>query len=732
MTTRPVRVSTPAQGIRRGPLFVAPLHVLVSSPIMEIWPGVPYPLGASYDGVGTNFAVFSDVATRVELCLYSAEGHETRVDLPEVIGQVWHGYLPRVGPGQLYGFRVHGPYDPVRGHHCDPNKLLLDPYARAIDGSIRWEPGVFDKPHDLDLGIGVDSAPYVPRSVVVSPYFVWDNDRLLRTPWEKTVIYEAHIKGLTMRHPEVPPELRGTFLGIAHPAIIDYLTQLGVTAIELMPVHHFVHDERLVSIGLRNYWGYNSIGYFAPHQEYSAHGGPGDQVVEFKQMVKSLHQAGIEVLLDVVYNHTAEGGEGGPSLCFRGLDNAAYYRLDAHGRYIDYTGCGNSLNMRHPHVLQLIMDSLRYWVLEMHVDGFRFDLASALARELHSVDRLSSFFDLIQQDPVVSQVKLIAEPWDVGEGGYQVGNFPVQWSEWNGQYRDTVRDFWRGAERTLGEFAYRFTGSSDLYAPARRTPHASINFVTCHDGFTLFDLVSYETKRNESNGEDNRDGESHNRSWNCGVEGTTDEVDVNRLRQRQKRNFLVTLFLSQGVPMMTAGDELGRTQQGNNNAYCQDSPLSWIDWQGADTELLDFVQRLIALRAQHPIFNRTRWFEGRSIRGSALTDIGWFRPDGLEMSNRDWNVTFARSLGVFLNGQGIVRRGRRGERIVDDSFYLFFNAGFDPIDFVMPPILDQAPWLPVIDTTVGFLSGDEPPLIGGDERRVESHAMVLFWQPWPL
>ena len=693
-----------------------------------IWPGSPYPLGATYDGAGTNFAVFSRVATRVELCLFAPDGAESRVDLPEVTGEVWHGYLPGCGPGRRYGFRVHGPFSPSEGHRCDPKKLLLDPYSRAVSGQFRWDDGALGAVTAAGPS-SIDTAPYVPRCVVTSPFFVWGDDRRPRTPWHKTVIYEAHVKGMTMLHPKVPEELRGTYAGLAHPVVVAHLKDLGVTALELMPVHQFMHDERLVRLGLKNYWGYNSIGYFAPHGEYSSSGDAGEQVLEFKQMVKTLHEAGIEVLLDVVYNHTGEGGARGPTVCFRGLDNAAYYRVGQDkSTYVDYTGTGNSLNMRNPYVLQLVMDSLRYWVLEMHVDGFRFDLASALARELHEVDRLSAFFDLIQQDPVISQVKLIAEPWDVGEGGYQVGNFPVLWSEWNGQYRDTVRDFWRGAERTLGEFANRFTGSSDLYASARRSPHASINFVTCHDGFTLRDLVSYDEKHNEANGEDNRDGEPHNRSWNCGVEGETDDPQILATRRRQRRNFMATLLLSQGVPMILAGDELGRTQRGNNNAYCHDGPLSWLHWDTVDTELGQFARKLVAFRLAHPVLSRRRWFEGRSIRGSNLTDIGWFKPDGAEMSDQDWNVAFARALGVFLNGEGIDFPGRSGEQIVDDSFYVLFNAGSSPIDFVIPQSLDHEPWRRVLDTTRGFIE-DALRLPPRAKVNVDAHGLVLLMRP---
>jgi glycogen operon protein len=670
---------------------------------MDIWPGESHPLGASFDGTGTNFSVFSEVAERVELCLFDDDGVETRVDLPERTALCWHGYAPNVRPGQRYGFRVHGPYDPGRGLRCNPAKLLLDPYAKAIEGSVLWNRTIF--PYalgdpDLDLAPdSADSAPYVPKSIVINPWFVWDDDRRLRIPWHETAIYEVHVKGFTQCHPAIPPELRGTYAGLATPEAIQHFQDLGVTAIELLPVHQFLHDHVLVERGLRNYWGYNSIGYLAPHNEYSSAGQRGEQVQEFKRMVKTLHAAGIEVILDVVYNHTAEGNHLGPTLSFRGIDNAAYYRLADEPRfYRDYTGTGNSLNMRHPHVLQLIMDSLRYWVLEMHVDGFRFDLAATLARELHDVDRLSAFFDLVQQDPVLSQVKLIAEPWDVGEGGYQVGNFPVQWSEWNGRYRDTVRDFWRGQPATLADFAYRFTGSSDLYQADGRRPYASVNFVTCHDGFTLADLVSYNDKHNEANGEGNKDGESYNRSWNCGVEGPTDDPDVLALRDRQKRNLLATLLLSQGVPMISGGDELGRTQRGNNNAYCQDNELSWFDWEDRDTDLLGFVGRLIRLRRDHPVFRRRRWFQGRSIRGEELTDIAWFKPDGGQMNEEDWRNGYARSLAVFLNGEDIGAPDPRGRRPRDDSFFLLFNADDQPMRFTLPRGPYGRRWMRILDT----------------------------------
>jgi glycogen operon protein len=658
------------------------------------------------------------------------QGNQTCIDLPEMSGFRWHGYLPDVGPGQRYGFRVHGPWDPAQGQRCDPSKLLLDPYAKAIEGQVDWNEAVFSYHFNDPEGPPnrADSGSYVPQSVVISPYFDWADDRHPRTPWHETVIYETHVKGFTIRHPNIPTEIRGSYAALAHPVVVEYLTRLGITALELMPVHQFVHDSNLLRKGLRNYWGYNSIGYFAPHNEYSSGVQPGQQVQEFKGMVKTLHQVGIEVILDVVYNHTAEGNHLGPILCFKGVDNAAYYRLMAEDPryYMDYTGTGNSLNMRHPHVLQLIMDSLRYWVLEMHVDGFRFDLASTLARELHDVDRLSSFFDLIQQDPVISQVKLIAEPWDVGEGGYQVGNFPPLWSEWNGKYRDTVRDYWRGEEATLAEFASRLTGSSDLYEATTRRPHASINFVTAHDGFTLHDLVSHNEKHNEANGEDNRDGESHNRSWNCGVEGPTDDPQVNHLRLRQKRNFLTTLFLSQGVPMLLGGDELGQTQLGNNNGYCQDNEISWYDWERADEYLLEFTRSIIDLRKRHPVFHRRGWFEGRPIHGTGVEDIAWFRPDGEEMSEEDWEAGFAKSLGMFLYGKGITAPGLQGERIIDDTFYLLFNAHHEDVGFKMPHDQWGQRWWKVLDTVDALLEEKEEVFETGGEVAVQAPSVVLM------
>ncbi len=669
---------------------------------MTVWPGQPYPLGATYDGGGTNFSVFSEVAESVELCLFDDEGGEVQLTLPEVTAFNHHGYVPGVGPGQRYGYRVHGPWDPAAGHRCNPRKLLLDPYAKSLEGRIRWDPAVYGHRFDDPEGgqDDRDSGPFMPRAVVIDPSFEWGSDHPLRTPLHKSVIYELHVKGFTRLHPDIPPELRGTYLGLAHPAAVDHLTGLGVTAVELMPVHQFVHDAELDQRGLRNHWGYNSIGYLAPHDEYASAGRRGQQVSEFKQMVRALHTAGIEVILDVVYNHTAEGNHLGPTLGFKGLDNAAYYRLDPNDRrrYVDYTGTGNTLNMRHPHVLQLMMDSLRYWMIEMHVDGFRFDLAATLARELHAVDRLSAFFDIIQQDPIISQIKLIAEPWDVGEGGYHVGNFPPLWSEWNGKFRDTVRDFWRGADRTLGEFAYRLTGSSDLYASNGRRPYASVNFVTAHDGFTLRDLVSYNEKHNEANGEDNRDGTDDNRSWNGGVEGPTDDPEVRALRARQQRNLLATLLLSQGIPMLLAGDEMGRTQSGNNNAYNQDNELSWIDWERADLGLLAFTQQVIRLFHAHPVFRRRRWFIGRPIHGSDATDIAWFTAGGLEMKEENWGHDAAKSLGVFLNGRAIPSLDPRGERIVDDCFYLLFNAHHEPQTFVIPDQPLPGRWVPVLAT----------------------------------
>ncbi|MEU4209318.1 glycogen debranching protein GlgX [Streptomyces sp. NPDC026206] len=707
---------------------------------MQVWPGQAYPLGATYDGAGTNFAVFSEAAERIELCLLHEDGSETAVELRESDAFVRHAYLPGIMPGQRYGFRAHGPYEPERGLRCNSAKLLLDPYAKAVSGGIGWGEDVYgyhfarpEKRNDMD------SAPHMMTSVVVNPYFDWADDRPPRTDYHRTVIYEAHVKGLTMLHPALPEEVRGTYAALAHPAVIEHLTELGVTAIELMPVHQFVNDHRLVDAGLANYWGYNTIGFFAPHNAYASWGDRGQQVLEFKSAVRALHEAGIEVILDVVYNHTAEGNHLGPTLSFRGLDNASYYRLADDPRYyMDTTGTGNSLLMRSPHVLQLIMDSLRYWVTEMRVDGFRFDLAATLARQFHEVDRLSSFFDLVQQDPVVSQVKLIAEPWDVGEGGYQVGNFPPLWTEWNGKFRDTSRDLWRGEPATLAEFASRLTGSSDLYQHDGRRPLASINFVTCHDGFTLHDLVSYNDKHNEANGENNQDGESHNRSWNCGTEGESDDPGVLELRERQMRNFIATLLLSQGVPMLSHGDEFARTQHGNNNAYCQDGELSWVHWPGPDDEsaapahrMLHFTRSLVWLRRDHPVFRRRRFFHGSPVQGThdGLSDIAWFTPEGEEMQDGDWQAAHARSLTVFLNGGAISEPGPRGEPVVDDSFLLMFNAHDRPLDFVVP-MNHGRQWQVVVDTACADgAAADGPKVHAGERLTLTDRSLAVLQRP---
>jgi isoamylase len=696
---------------------------------MEVWPGAPYPLGATYDGGGTNFALFSDVAEAVELCLFDEHGAETRVAAPERDALVWHVYLPRVIPGQRYGYRVHGPYDPATGLRCDPSKLLIDPYAKALEGTIDWAPACFSHSFGDPASRNTDdSAPHTMKSVVINPFFDWQEDRSPRRLYHETVIYEAHVKGMTQTHPGIPEEIRGTYAALAHPVMIDYLTGLGVTALELMPVHQFVNDSRLVEQGLSNYWGYNTIGFLAPHNAYSSAGQRGEQVLEFKAMVRELHRAGIEVILDVVYNHTAEGDHLGPTLGFRGIDNTAYYRL-ADGdpsSYHDTTGTGNTLLMRHPHVLQLIMDSLRYWILEMHVDGFRFDLAASLARQFHDVDRLSAFFDLVHQDPVVSQTKLIAEPWDIGPGGYQVGNFPPRWTEWNGKYRDTVRDYWRGVPSSLGEFAARLSGSSDLYENDGRAPYASINFVTAHDGFTLRDLVSYNDKHNMANGEDNADGDNHNRSWNCGVEGPTDDTGVLALRQRQQRNLLSTLLLSQGVPMLLYGDEIGRSQAGNNNAYCQDSEISWMDWANIDEPLLEFTRQLLVLRAKHAVFRRRRFFTGEPAP-DGLPDIAWLRADGSLMDNDDWSQASVRPLSVFLNGEGITESGLRGEDITDSSFVLLLNPGHENASMTLPgaPFADQ--WQLVLDTTESAVLGsDAAHEQAGSQRLVVARSVVLL------
>jgi len=700
-----------------------------------VWPGQPRPLGASWDGDGTNFAVFAEGADAVELALFDESGRERRIRLPEVTAHVWHGYVPEARPGQRYGFRAHGPYDPDSGQRYNPAKLLLDPYARAIEGEVDWDPSMFGYPPGGDdlVADDRDSAPHMPKSVVVHDAgFPWGDDRHPEVPWADAVIYEAHVRGFTMRHPDVPAHQRGTYAAMGSPPVVEHLQRLGITTLELLPVHHFVSEHHLVARGLTNYWGYNSIGFFAPEASYSSTGTNGQQVGEFKAMVRNLHAAGIEVVLDVVYNHTAEGNHLGPTLSFRGLDNRSYYRtVDERPRfYMDYTGTGNTLNARHPQVLALIMDSLRYWVEEMHVDGFRFDLASALARSFHEVDRLAAFFDLIHQDPVVSKAKLIAEPWDAGEGGYQVGNFPVLWTEWNGRYRDTMRDFWRGARTGVADVAYRLTGSSDLYQSDGRRPYASINFVTAHDGFTLHDLVSYNDKHNEANGEGNRDGSSDNRSWNCGVEGPTEDSEVSFLRERQRRNFLTSLLLSQGVPMLLAGDELGRTQLGNNNAYCQDNEISWVDWE-LDEEraaLLDFISAIVALRREHPVFRRRTFFQGHAVHGS-VKDIGWFTPDGTEMDEAEWRAPDVSTLGVFLNGEEIPDQDPRGGRIVDDSFMLLLNGGGEPALFKLP----GAPWAKeyelLADTALAFVrppGADAPSYMAGEELSMASRSMAVL------
>ncbi len=702
-----------------------------------VYPGNPFPLGATWNGQGVNFALYSENATGVELCLFNSAAdnkESSKVRVRERTHNVWHVFVPGLAPGQLYGYRVHGPYEPHNGHRFNGNKLLIDPYAKALSGIINWHNSLFgynlgQEGSDLTFN-EEDSAPFIPKSIVIDQTFNWENDQHPNIPYHKSIIYEAHVKGLTKLHPGIPEENRGTYAGIAHPHMIQYLKELGITAIELMPVHHFVSDKFLSDKNLSNYWGYNTLSFFAPDTRYSASGKHGEQVFEFKNMVKELHKAGIEVLLDVVYNHTGEGNHLGPTLSFRGIDNAAYYRLCEDKRfYNDYTGTGNTLNVMMPNVLRLIMDSLRYWVLEMHVDGFRFDLAAALARELHDVDRLSSFFDIIHQDPVISQVKLIAEPWDLGEGGYQVGNFPPGWAEWNGKYRDCMRDYWRGADSMLGEFAARFTGSPDLYQNDNRHPTASINFITAHDGFTLQDLVSFNEKHNEANGEDNNDGETHNRSWNCGIEGETDDPDVLALRKKQKRNFITTLFISQGVPMLLSGDELGKTQHGNNNAYCQDNELSWIDWANADEEFLLFTKKIIHFSKRHPAFNRRSWFKGRPIRGVGVEDIAWFLPEGLEMTEENWNQDFAKSLAVFLNGKGIHSVGPKGEKITDDSFYLIFNAFYASLMYVLPLDKFGNKWIKVLDTHENYLEETGEVYKAGDAVVVEGRSIVILKNP---
>ncbi|MFN2396706.1 MAG: glycogen debranching protein GlgX [Bacteroidales bacterium] len=703
----------------------------------EIYPGNPYPLGAYWDGKGVNFALYSENAIGVELCLFDKDdtGQEKqRIPVKERTHDVWHVYIPEIKPGQLYGYRVHGPYEPENGHRFNSNKLIIDPYAKAISGTIEWDDSLFGYQighEDEDLSFSdSDSGPFMPKSVVVDENYNWEGDMPLKTPYHKTVIYETHVKGFTKLNPDIPEDLRGTYAGIAHPASIEYLKKIGITAIELMPIHHFITDRHLQDNGLTNYWGYNTLGFFAPDVRFASKGTQGDQVVEFKDMVKALHKAGIEVILDVVYNHTGEGNHMGPTISFKGIDNLGYYRVTDDKRfYMDYTGTGNTLNASLRSALRLIMDSLRYWIQEMHVDGFRFDVASALARELHDVNMLGTFFDIIYQDPFISQSKLIAEPWDVGEGGYQVGKFPPGWSEWNGKYRDCMRDFWRAEESTLSEFATRFTGSSDLYLDNYRRPVASINFITVHDGFTLNDLVSYNEKHNEANGENSQDGIDDNRSWNCGEEGPSDDPEVQEWRKRQKRNFLTTLFLSQGVPMLLQGDEISRTQNGNNNAYCQDNEISWTDWENADKDLLEFTRKLIHLRREHPIFCRHKWFLGQPIKGNELKDIAWFLPEGTEMQNEHWDHDYARSLAVFLNGDGIRSLGKKGEKINDDSFYIMFNASHIPIDYTLPPENYGTNWKLVLDTSKGLFNEHEDNLRAEDTIKVEGRSVVVLQHP---
>ena len=709
--------------------------VSTSSLVTAVWPGRPYPRGATWDGEGVNFALFSETSEKVELCIYDASGRREvqRIVLRERTDDVWHCYLPEARPGLVYGYRVHGPYRPDEGLRFNPNKLLVDPYAKDFVGALRWSDALYGytighKREDLSFDRR-DSAAFMPKSRVLEAAFTWGDDRHPDIAWHDTVIYELNVRGFTMRHPDVPQAQRGTYAGLASAAAVEHLKRLGVTAVELMPVHAFVDERRLFEMGLRNYWGYNTLGFFAPENRYSASG----KVKEFKTMVKTLHTAGIEVIIDVVYNHSCEGDERGPTLSLRGIDNTAYYRLvpDNRRHYMDFTGCGNTINLVHPRALQLVMDSLRYWVEEMHVDGFRFDLASALARENSSVDQLGAFFDVVRQDPVMNRVKLIAEPWDIGHGGYQVGNFPLGWAEWNDRYRDGMRAYWKGDGGVIGEFARRLTGSSDLYGRSGRNPFASINFITAHDGFTLADLVSYNDKHNEANGEDNRDGHNNNLSWNCGAEGPTDDAEVLRLRERQTRNFLATLLLAQGVPMLLAGDELGRSQKGNNNGYCQDNELSWLDWTPSvgKSALLDFVRRLIALRRAHPAFRRRDFFQGRPLHGGDAKDILWLKPDGKEMSHEEWEHEFARCLGVYLAGSALDDVDRRGKTLADDDFLMLFNPHHEDVSFVLPTLAGE-PWRGLLDTA------REPDLpdvrrhyAAGESYLLRARSLVLLTRP---
>ncbi len=702
---------------------------------MEIWPGKPYPLGATFDGTGTNFAIFSSVADKIELCLIDDDLNEQRIEMREVDAYVWHCYIPGLRPGQRYGFRIHGPYEPEHGHRCDPSKILLDPYAKAIDGQVENHQANFSYNFlNNEERSQEDSLGHTMLSVVINPYFDWGHDRPPNHEYHDSIIYEAHLKGMTMLHPDIPEEFRGTYMGMAHPAMVNYLKDLGITALELMPIHQYVNDTSLIEKGLSNYWGYNTIGFFAPQNTYSSSGTRGEQVEEFKSLVKAYHDADIEIILDVVYNHTAEGNHMGPTLSFRGIDNASYYRLveEDKSHYFDTTGTGNSLNMSSPHSLQLIMDSLRYWIVDMHVDGFRFDLASTLARELHAVDKLSSFFDIIQQDPIISQVKLIAEPWDIGENGYNVGEFPPLWTEWNGKYRDTIRDFWRGEPSTLSEFASRLSGSSDLYEHSGRRPFASINFVTAHDGFTMRDLVSYNEKQNEANGENNMDGESHNRSWNSGAEGPTDDPGIIELRKRQMKNFFATLLTSQGVPMISHGDEIARTQDGNNNTYCQDNELAWMDWNLSDEQLEIFnaARALIGLRKNHPVLRRRRFFQGDADHGgtSDRGDIMWLRNDGEEMTDEDWGTWFARSVMVFLNGDLIPEPDMRGNQVKDDDMLIIFNASHEDLEFRIPESQHPLSWKAEFTTDADGFAEQE--FSAGDMVPVKSRSVNILVRPY--
>ncbi|TDE17373.1 glycogen debranching protein GlgX [Dyadobacter psychrotolerans] len=714
---------------------------LVQSPEsveIKACPGKPFPLGATWDGKGVNFSVFSEHADGMQLCLFSDDNHEKEnvvIKIEEVTHHIWHVYVPDLGPGQRYGFRASGRYEPENGHRFNPNKLLIDPYSKALDGTLKWDEAVFcyqAGAPDEDLSFSEkDSAAFIPKSVVIDNRFDWENDEKPDIPYSDTIIYEAHVRGFTMLHKDIPDYIKGTYAGIAHEVSINYLKELGITAIELLPIHHFVADQQLIEKGLTNYWGYNTLGFFAPDARYSSSGTAGEQVIEFKKMVKALHKAGIEVILDVVYNHTAEGNHLGPTLSFRGLDNASYYRLcaDDQRHYMDYTGTGNTLNVQLPNVLALIMDSLRYWITEMHVDGFRFDLAASLARTLEETDSLSSFFNIIYQDPVISQVKLIAEPWDIGDQGYMVGKFPVGWGEWNDKFRDHIRDFWRGGDINLCEFAHRFTGSPDLYQGDYRRPTASINFLTAHDGFTLNDLVTYNRKHNLANGEDNKDGAEANNSWNCGVEGPSADQEIILLRHKQRRNLLTTMFLSQGVPMLVAGDELGRTQNGNNNAYCQDNEISWINWESADLKLLEYTRSLIQFCNDHPSFRRRRWFQGLPVTGTESNDILWLHADGSTYSDPQWDIELAKTFGVYLNGKGIRCVNWDGKRITDDSFYIIFNSEENPAEFVLPSAECGDQWRIVIDSSEGFISEKDEEFKAGHTLNVPGRSVMVLKCP---